>query len=193
MPSVAVLFARADSIYKTLPSCDVFDLARDARNYCGELPVVAHPPCRAWGRLRTFAKPRPDEKALVFFAIDNVRRCGGVLEHPASSSLWTTSGLPLPGQGFDDFGGWSLEVPQKRWGHLAEKNTWLYICGVRPSELPAIPLILGDASHVVASSKKTGGRPELPRYMREATPLAFATWLVDLAKKASYIPHPLEH
>lgn len=44
---VAVLFAREDSVYKTLPECEVYDMARDARTYDGPWPVVAHPPCRA--------------------------------------------------------------------------------------------------------------------------------------------------
>ena len=39
--TVAVLFARADSIYKTLPACDVYDIARDARWWPGGGPVVA--------------------------------------------------------------------------------------------------------------------------------------------------------
>jgi len=30
---VAVLFAREDSVYKTLPGCEVYDMARDARTY----------------------------------------------------------------------------------------------------------------------------------------------------------------
>lgn len=35
MKSVAVLFARADSIYKTMPQCDVYDIERDARTTRG--------------------------------------------------------------------------------------------------------------------------------------------------------------
>ena len=53
---VAVLFAREDSAYKTLPECEVYDMARDARNYDGPWPVVAHPPCQRWGKL---GSPRP--------------------------------------------------------------------------------------------------------------------------------------
>ena len=95
--TVAVLFARADSCYKALPGCDVWDAERDARRWPGGCPVVAHPPCRAWGRLRHFAKPRPDEKALALWAVEQVRKFGGVLEHPASSTLWPAAGLPAPG------------------------------------------------------------------------------------------------
>lgn len=183
---VAVLYARRDSIYKHL-GADVFDIDRDARTYHGPLPVVAHPPCRAWGRLRHFAKPRPDEKHLALHAVHCVRSFGGVLEHPSSSTLWNAAQLPKPGAGSDEFGGWSIEVPQKWWGHLAEKNTWLYIVGVSPRGIPDIPFTLGAASHVVASSsRKKGGRQislELPRHLREATPPAFALWLLDLAAR----------
>jgi hypothetical protein len=49
MRQVAILFARKDSIYKTMPGCDVWDIDRDARNWPGGAPIVGHPPCRAWG------------------------------------------------------------------------------------------------------------------------------------------------
>ncbi len=63
LDTVAVLFARADSHYKALQGVEVYDMERDARTYDGPWPVVAHPPCRAWGRLRQFANPRPDANA----------------------------------------------------------------------------------------------------------------------------------
>lgn len=85
---IAVLFARADSAYKTLPGCDVYDIERDARTWRGGCPAVAHPPCRAWGQFHFFAKPRPDEKELALWAVEQVRRWGGVLEHPAQSAMW---------------------------------------------------------------------------------------------------------
>ena len=79
---IAILFARSDSIYHQLDA-DVWDEDRDARQFPGGVQVVAHPPCRAWGRLRRFAKPAPHEKDLARFAVAQVRRWGGVLEHPA--------------------------------------------------------------------------------------------------------------
>ncbi|WP_186260429.1 hypothetical protein [Burkholderia gladioli] len=189
MSDVAVLFARQDSIYKKLPGCDVWDIERDARRYGGTSPVVAHPPCRAWGRLRHFAKPRPDEKALALFAVERVRQLGGVLEHPAHSLLWAAAGLPAPGQR-DEFGGYTLPVHQHWWGHRAEKATWLYIVGCEPADLPEIPLVLGKAQFVVGTSgrrrdgTRSGLKREIKKSEREATPIDFARWLVAVAKKS---------
>src|SRR5208283_3687563 len=94
---VAVLFARADSIYKTLPGCDVWDAERDALNWHGGCPLIAHPTCRAWGRLRHFAHPREGERELALWAVKMVQRWGGVLEHPVASQLWPSANLPKPG------------------------------------------------------------------------------------------------
>lgn len=180
--TVAVLFDRADSIYKTMPECDVYDIERDARTWSGGCPVVAHPPCRAWGRLRTFAKPRPDEKDLARWAVSMVREWGGVLEHPAGSTLWTDQSLPAPG-GVDSFGGWTLAAPQKWWGHKAEKSTWFYIVGCGPLDIPDVPLVLGEASHVVQSRKRHDYRPHISKAEREHTPEPLARWLVELASR----------
>lgn len=172
--AVAVLFARADSHYKTLPKCDVWDAERDARRWPGGAPVVAHPPCRAWGNLRHFAKPRPDEKDLARWAVQRVREFGGVLEHPARSTLWADQGLPLPGQGKDAFGGWTFPVLQLWWGHRAEKATWLYIVGCEPTAIPSFQLRIEPATCVVEHM----GKAE-----RERTPTDFAHWLVELASR----------
>ena len=151
--TVAVLFARADSTYKALPDVEVFDMERDARTYDGPWPVVAHPPCRAWGRLRTFANPRPDERNLARLAVALVREFGGVLEHPASSTLWPAQKLPDPGQR-DGYGGWTLPIVQQWWGHKAEKKTLLYIVGCEPACVPPLPYVMGEAEYVVQSRKR---------------------------------------
>lgn len=194
---VAVLFARADSVYKTMPECDVWDAERDARKWAGGAPVVAHPPCRAWGQLRALANPRPDEKALALFAVDQVRAHGGVLEHPKNSTLWPVVGLPRPGQR-DEFGGWTLQIFQSWWGHRAEKATLLYIVGCEPCDLPDMPIVLGDASHICGSSGRRrdgsrlhkgdyGWRPEITKEEREHTPPALAAWLVEVAKRCQKV------
>lgn len=170
-PRIAVLFARPDSVYKTLPDLDVFDMERDARTYVGDLPVIAHPPCRAWGRLRQFAKPRIDERELAIFAIDIVRSNGGVLEHPMGSSLWKHAGLPRPGQR-DSYGGWTLSLNQVDFGHRARKSTWLYINGINPPDIPALPS---------QSRLPTTTVDKMGKAAREHTPMLFAQWLVQLA------------
>ena len=185
-----MLFARPDSFYKSLPGCDVFDITRDARTFTGHAGIVAHPPCRAWGRLRTFAKPRNDEKELALFALAAVRRNGGVLEHPRGSTLWQHASLPAPGAACDAFGGWTLGIHQREFGHRAEKPTLLYIVGVERQELPPLPhLDLGYASHVIGGRIRVGGQgrcPDVSKAEREHTPPALALWLVvvaDLARR----------
>lgn len=183
MREVAVLFARADSVYKTLPGCDVWDIERDARRWPGGGPAVAHPPCRAWGRLRQFAKPREDEKALGPWAVEQVRRFGGVLEHPAESTLWAHCRMPRPGQFPDDFDGWSIEIQQFHWGHRAEKATWLYIVGLQISNLPALPWREGRPTHCVRPTKSYPRLPSITKAEREHTPPALAEWLVGIARR----------
>lgn len=193
MNKVAVLFARSDSVYKLLPGVDVWDVERDARRWPGGSPVVAHPPCRAWGQLRALANPRPDEKALALFAVDQVRKFGGVLEHPKNSTLWKVAGLPRPGQ-HDALGGWILPIFQSTWGHRAEKATFLYIVGCLPVDIPVMPFHLGDALYVCGTSGRRrdgsrlrkgdlGWRPEITKAEREHTPPELAAWLVELAGK----------
>ncbi len=180
--TVAVLFARADSNYKALPGCDVWDAERNALNWPGGMSVVAHPPCRAWGRLRQFAKPRGDEKALALWAVDQVRRFGGVLEHPEGSTLWEAAGLPPLGKR-DAFGGWTLGIHQHEFGHRAEKATLLYIVGCDPVNLPEMPLRLDDPTHCIRPTKSYPRKPSVTKAEREHTPPALCAWLVEVARR----------
>lgn len=197
MRQVAALFVRGDSVYKSMPGVDCWDIERDARRWPGGCPVVAHPPCRAWGSLRHFAKPRADEKDLARWAVHQARTWGGVLEHPKDSKLWPAAGLPRPCQ-VDAWGGWTLPISQHWWGHRAEKATWLYIVGVRPRDVPDMPMLLGRPSHVIASStaRQHRGhpqfRPEVTKPEREHTPVLLAEWLVDLARRTRAPNAPLE-
>jgi len=171
-PLTAALFVRPRSVYHTLARVDAWCAARDATRYRGPYPVVAHPPCRGWGRLRHMAKPRPGECELAFFARDAVRQFGGVLEHPQGSAFFRAGGLPRPGEPPDDFGGWSMLVNQSDWGHRALKPTLLYICGT--VSVPPLP-----APRTPVSTVENMWRGE-----REATPLAFALWLCQIAEAA---------
>jgi hypothetical protein len=128
----------------------------------------------------------PSEPGLARRAVAMVRRWGGVLEHPSGSRLWADQGLPHPSTAArDEFGGFSIAVSQKWWGHRAEKRTWLYVCGLSgPGELPAMPLDLAEAPCTLglwSGRDRSRARPEVSKVEREASPVAFAQWLVDLA------------
>ena len=196
---VAILFVRLHfSYYRNISDVEIYDISRDARTYNGPHPVVAHPPCRAWGRLRHMAVHQPGEKDLARRAVFLVRQFGGVLEHPAGSMLWHEEVLPLPGQQ-DAFGGWTLPVSQKWWGHEAEKPTWLYIVGCTPKNIPPIPFSIAPAIGICGTPGRrrdgsrlrpgdTGYRPEIAKSKRELTPPRFAAWLVELAHRSRVSP-----
>jgi len=138
MNKIAVLFARNDSRYKDFDIYEVYDINRDARTFCKKMPVIAHPPCRAWGQLSHMANPREGEKQLAYLALAQVRLNGGVLEHPASSRLFKEAELPV-GMFCDEFGGFTIEIDQFDFGHVAHKRTKLYICGIGFNDLPSPP------------------------------------------------------
>jgi hypothetical protein len=192
MKTVAVLFARKDSIYKTMEGCDVWDIDRDARNWPGGCPIIGHPPCRAWGALGHIAKPRPDEKALAPWCIEQIRKYGGVLEHPRASKLWPFMELPEPDGKPDKWGGFTILWRQYHWGHLADKPTKFYICGIAKRNV-FLPFRMGRGSHTITTNHTAPSykrnkhllRPELLPAEREKTPPALAQWLVDLARRCT--------
>lgn len=194
MTNVAALFVRADSVYKSMRGVDAWDMERDAMTYVGTSAVVAHPPCRRWSMINGVVLSRYPHKAAEFawgndggtfaFALDTVRRCGGVLEHPAGSRAFAHYRLPKIGRGPDEFGGWSCEVRQVDFGHRAEKRTWLYIVGLHPDELPPLPP-RGDATALVVRMPECRAVKLIGKAEREHTPPAFAEWLVTVARRAS--------
>jgi hypothetical protein len=161
-----------------MPGVECWDEQRDARLYAGPHPVVAHPPCGPWSRLRFFCRHQPKDCAPI--AVEQVRRWGGVLEHPQSSQLWPHCDLPLPGGLPDAYGGWSVELDQVSWGHRARKTTWLYVVGVGPG---SVELRRGGTpTHCVNSLKRDTQLLELSAAGRRRTPPAFAEFLVELAR-----------
>lgn len=174
MHKVAALYTRADSVYLEL-LFDVWDAQRDARLYAGPWPVIAHPPCRGWGSLRNFAKPRPDELELAFHAVDQVRQWGGVLEHPQGSFLWACAELPRPGEPPDAYGGFTVLVDQGWFGHFAPKPTWLYVVGMPRHHFPPMP--------VDDLRRRTGRTLDMLPADRERTPWHFAGFLIGIAAR----------
>jgi len=186
---VSVLFARVDSNYKKL-GMDVWDAERDAMKWPGGSSAIYHPPCRYWGRMRDFATKNATseeveaERNLARWAVDQVREWGGVIEHPAYSTLWADKNLPAPGER-DKYGGWTLPINQHSFGHRAEKKTWLYIVGCEPKEIPDLPIVLGKATHCIRPTKSYPRLPSVTKADREHTPPALAEWLIELARRCA--------
>jgi hypothetical protein len=173
---VAALFVRVKSHYKQMSDVDAYDQNRDALTFPGGLPGVYHPPCRSWGKLSHFAKPAPGERELAIWSMDMVRRFGGVLEHPIDSRLWKES--RCLGYGLrDDHGGILIPLHQSWFGHEAPKPTAIYVVGPVP-----------DLSSATCQHVPTGRIERMCTAQRERTPLPFAQWLVELAKRCEVSP-----
>lgn len=194
---VAVLYAYPNGPYAESPNVDIWGEDRDARTYDGDDPVVAHPPCSRWCRLAGLVEARWGHKrgedgGMFASALANVRRVGGVLEHPAYSDAWAAFGLPIPGaRGWQrgSCGGWSCYVEQGRYGHPAKKATWLYAFGV---ELPTLRWgrELDTASKAGVSwcgnrvSNGMVGRPRVGKRRAAETPPEFRDLLLAIARTA---------
>lgn len=208
---IAGLFVQKGGIYFGVPGVDPWDEERDARGYDGPWPVVAHPPCKRWGRFWHGSTRKPHQfklgadKGCFAAALTAVRNWGGVLEHPADSHAWPYFGLQTPpaaGGWFeaDAYGGWTCHVEQGHYGHFARKKTWLYACGVElpeliwgPGEQRIHPVAL--AKHGYEKARRIGvmamvGGKDKER-IRDATPPAFRDVLLSIARTAAPTPTPV--
>ena len=158
---------------------DAFAANRDARLYDGPHPVIAHPPCGPWGRFWWNYGGGEGAKECGPRAVEQVRRWGGVLEHPEHSNMWDACDLPRPGA-VDAWGGRTIRVEQVDWGHPAVKATWLYIVG--RTDVPPMPPPGKPTHAMVRLLRNSNDLPEMPKRYRHLTPLPFAAWLVDLAR-----------
>lgn len=197
---VAALYVDARGPYARMAifGVDAWDESRDARTYAGPYPVVAHPPCGAWGSLRHMKVPnrarRIADAECGPLAVEQVRRWGGVLEQPARSLLWKECGIPAPGDPVDEHGGYSIEIEQVRWGHPARKRTWLYLVRV-PRPDPSTFPPPREPTHWVSGGRnpnRKGSGGIVPpgikvcsAQQRRITPPALAAWLVELARQAA--------
>ncbi len=188
--TVATLYIDPRGPYPSMPGVDCWDEARDARLYNGPYPVVAHPPCGPWSKLRQLH--RGDDHALAFRALVQVRRCGSILEHPAHSTFFRAAGLPRPGDPADEHGGTAIEVCQVDWGHPARKRTWLYCVGVNVAALrfpePREPTHWCSGSRAAPRGPVPPGIKVCSAQQRRRTPPAFAQWLVDAARTVGKQP-----
>lgn len=194
--TVAALYVdRKRGPYATLPGVEAWGIAEDATTYTGPHPVVAHPPCGHWGR---YAHRCHDDGHTGPIAVAQVRRWGGVLEHPRHSKLWKHCGLPRPGDLLPDaWGGYTIEVFQRDFEHRADKPTWLYVVGCPVLELPTMPPPAPPREAHQPKRRQLTADPDMRRRFhgtrgvvelmsktqRHLTTPAFAAWLVELARR----------
>jgi hypothetical protein len=111
---------------------------------------------------------RQKEKDLGRHCVKMVIENGGVLEHPAGSALFPDQGVPQGGYANEK--GFTLEFPQRVFGHPMMKPTWFFFAGIPYDQiLPVRPMLhfspLKQIHHLSAAQ-------------REATPPALANWLL---------------
>lgn len=179
---VSVLYVDPRGPYPKLVA-DWWDEKRDATKYRGPRPVVAHPPCGPWGRLKFLCHKQNPRLGLE--AVSQVRAFGGVLEHPEHSALWKALQMPEPGELPDQFGGRTYRVDQCAWGHRCKKATWLYVVRVPDAVVRAGIRTGGTPTHRVTNGSR--GDTSLPRVgalEARLSPPEFAAWLVELASHA---------
>lgn len=201
---IAALFVESNGCYFGLAGVDPWDVQRDARQYAGPHPVVAHPPCQRWGRFWHGSTRKPHQFELgaddgcFASALGAVRRWGGVLEHPADSHAWAAFELRRPARtgGWipaDSYGGWTCYVEQGHYGHIARKPTWLYAAGVTPPELKwgALPQRLHPVAlerHGYEKARRIGVMAMIggkrKTEIRNATPPEFRDVLLGIARQA---------
>ena len=195
MSQVAALYVETDGCYFDLPGVDPWDKERDARQYEGPFPVVAHPPCQRWGKLANVNysrwggvhnKPANDGGCFAT-ALHAVRLWGGVLEHPAYSYAWDWFNLTKPcGIGWHRSmdGGWVCEVWQSAYGHKANKATWLYYSGV--ANPPEMNWNRPVGTHQIGFQDQRGksrNKPTLNKAAANATPFRFRDALIAMAEQ----------
>ncbi len=183
MRYVAALYIDPRGPYPRMEWVDCWDAERDATNYAGPFPVVAHPPCGPWSKLRHLY--RGDEHALGLVAFQQVRKWGGVLEQPEGSRLFDAAGAPTHPGKYDAWGGRMIKVNQCDWGHVARKPTWLYT--IRIDHLGITMPKHCEPTHWCSGGgtgrgKTPPGIKVCSAQQRRRTPPAFAEWLVELAR-----------
>jgi len=194
---IAALFVEPGGVYSGLDGVEPWGLPeRDAMEYSGPMPVIAHPPCSRWCQLAGLVEARwghrkGDDGGTFAHALAMVRAFGGVLEHPAFSHAWSAHDLNSPPTGggwvnADFAGGWTCYIEQGAYGHPARKATWLYVTGV---ELLPLRWGCGEASGALISwcGNKLGGdveRPRIAKALASRTPIEFRDELLRLARTA---------
>jgi hypothetical protein len=171
---IAALCVSPRSPWRKMPGVECYTKNHPVELFRGGMPIVAHPPCRAWSAFtRHQARPSPGEKELGPLCVHWLLECGGILEHPAHSRLFYEFGLPLPGKSQGEL--WTRYVEQSWWGDTRSKGTWLCFCRIEPRHV-FWPLSLHDPRGDRARWDR------LSKAGRSKTPPRMVQWLAGVAR-----------
>jgi len=178
MKKIPVLFTLEKSHYHDYDFTDCYDINRNALTYSGQNAIIAHPPCRLWGRLAHLYTAPHSEKLLAIWAIIQIRKNGGILEHPAGSNLFRYMKIPMDGSP-DQYGGYLISINQHWFGFQAQKRTYLYVLGCSRSQLPAMPICFRAVTHSISYSPNF---LVLDKSKNSVTMLKLCEWLFSIQR-----------
>lgn len=155
--NIDILCTLPRSNYNSIKNVTTWNKVNNVNNYTGHDPVICHPPCSQWSRLRKFSIENKEEKMLGPLCVSLVNKNGGILEHPSGSMLWHVC----------DFSkGIIISVNQSWWGHQCTKKTLLYFVNCKPLATP------------ITFDCKTKTFSNLSPNQRNSTPNNMCLWLI---------------
>lgn len=111
----AVLWVSIPTVYTKFRGLELYNIERNAHTYTGPGPIIAHPPCGPWGRLKGQCFWEDESHGIK--AMQLVHHYGGVVEQPVGSTLFYRHGR---------ISGSIIRVNQFDYGHRTIKPTMLY-------------------------------------------------------------------
>jgi len=159
---IAILCVDESSNYYQLSkkyNLDIYSASRSMLLFNDSCPVICHPPCAQWSRLKNFAHVNDELKKLAPLCYDIVNSNGGILEHPSGTSLFKTVKADTNK---------ILSVDQHWWNFPARKRTYLYFHKVKPI---SFPLNLNAYPGKVSLN--------IPTQMRSRGTIEFNEWLIN--------------
>ena len=195
VPDVAALYIDPCGPYPALLGTDAcWPKERDAKLYAGPHPIVAHPDCGPWSKLRHMCSKQ--DRTCGPVAVEQVRKYRGVLEHPEHSALFSELELPKPegrskSVGFDSWGGRTYQVDQCDWGHRCRKPTWLYVVAPFAVHDWLFRRLnwqrgTGTPTHCVCTGPRQSQRlPVATKAVKRQTPEPFARLLIEIARRCA--------
>lgn len=161
---IPVLFTNVISNYNNDNRFEPYNINNDAMNFNDNRPLIAHPPCRLWSKLKGLSTAPQHERGLAYHALYLVYKNGGILEHPYPSDLWNQTGLLTTKLKKNHI---LLKINQGNFGLEIRKPTLLFINGLTHNQLPDYPFMENPKIYQKIENLKKDKRSETPPQLIE--------------------------